>query len=326
MFESFDQLRSFVRTSRTVLLTGPEGPDGDSLGACLALRRVLASAEPAARVVVTGVVPPRYRFLPGAEASVGDDALPEADGVVVLDGDRRRLLPGVLERFNAARWTALVDHHRSTDPEPYTLAVFDPQAESTCGLVWAMAKHWAVPVDAELAVALYTGLIFDTGGFRYSNTQASTHRLAASLLETGFDHAAVSLRVLAERRPAGFRLLAELLRAARFEEDGRLALVSCPRALFSATGADESDLEGVVDHLQHTEGVRLAAVLVEKRGGRVKVSLRSRGEVDVAALASALHEGGGGHAKAAGVMLEGTLDDVGAWVGARLAAAVRAVP
>lgn len=322
MLDTFDQLRSLVRTSRTVVLTGPEGPDGDSIGACLALQRVLAVATPGVEVVVAGTPPHRYRFLPGAEGMVADEALPEADGVVVLDGDRRRLLPGAAARFAAARWTAIVDHHRSTDPAQYTVAVFDPAAESTCGLVWAMAQRWGVPLDRDLALQLYTGVIFDTGGFRYSNTRVSTHQLAATLLATGFDHASASLRVLAERRPAGFRLLARLLDTTRFEAGGRVAFVTCPRALLDAVGAEEPDLEGVVDHLQHTEGVELAAVLVEKSGGRVKVSLRSRGEVDVAALARGLHEGGGGHAKAAGVMLTGALEPVAAAVLERLVAAV----
>lgn len=322
MHAAFDQLRALVRSSRTVLLTGPDSPDGDSIGACLSLARVLRALEPGVDVRVAGRPGFRYAFLPGAQAMVPEEAVAAVDGVVVMDGDRRRLAPAVAAAFDGARWTAIVDHHRSTDPSVYTVAIFDPAAESTCGLVYTMARHWGVPVDRDLAATLYTGVIFDTGGFRYSNTGPETHRMAAELLETGIDHAQVALRVLAERRPQGLRLLAALLARTTFEAGGRVVMASCPLALMAGLGADDGDLEGAVDHLQHTDGVELAAILVERPNGRVKVSLRSRGRVDVAELARALHDGGGGHAKAAGVALAGGLDPVTDAVRARLVAAV----
>lgn len=300
-----DLLLARVRASTRIVLTGPEGPDGDSIGACLALQRVLAVAAPGVEVVVVGDPGHRYRFLPGAPAMVPDADAPRAEGVVILDGDRRRLPAPVSVVASHARWTALIDHHRSTDTAVYDVAVFDPVAESTCGMVYRLAQQWGVPLDADLAALLYTGIIFDTGGFRYSNTRSCTHAAAAELLATGIDHAAIMLKVLVERRPQALRLLAALLGEAEMFAGNRVALAICTRARLHALDAVDADLEGVVDHLQHVEGVELAAVLVEKAGGRTKLSLRSRGGVDVAALARSLHEGGGGHAKAAGVVIPG---------------------
>lgn len=322
MLPEVEHLLSLVRGSARVLLTGPEGPDGDSIGACLALQRILRTAAPGVEVVVVGVPGHRYAFLPGAGAMVPDTDAPEADGVVILDGDLRRLLPPVRARFAAARWTGLIDHHRSTDPAPYTVALFDPVCESTCAMVYGMGQSCGAPLDADLATLLYTGVIFDTGGFRYSNTRPSTHALAASLLATGIDHAAVMLRVLVERRPAALRLLGVLIADAELVGGGRVAVTVSDRARMELLGATDPDVEGVVDLLQHTEGVALAALLVEREDGRVKVSLRSRGSVDVAALARALDEGGGGHAKAAGVVLPGPLAAVSASVRSALIAAV----
>jgi len=318
-----ESLLEHVRASRRVLLTGPEGPDGDSIGACLALQRLLAWAAPGVRVDVAGDPGARYGFLPGAEQMVPDPQVGHADGVVVMDGDRRRLPAPVAAAFDGARWTALVDHHRSTDPALYTVSVFDPGAESTCGMVYALAKAWGLPIDAELAALLYAGVIFDTGGFRYSNTRASTHLLAAELVGTGIDHAGLMLRVLVERRPAALRLLAHLLGSAELTEAGRVSFAVCPRALLDSLGAVDADLEGVVDHLQHVEGVELAVLVVERPGGKVKVSLRSRGRIDVASLARSLDEGGGGHAKAAGVVLTGGLDEVAVRLRAAAGGAVR---
>lgn len=304
------RLLDAVRGSRRVLLTGPEGPDGDSIGACLALQRLLAVAAPGVEVMVAGDPGYRYRFLPGAPEMVPDARVPEVDGVVILDGDRRRLPARVGEVVERARWTGLVDHHRSTDVALYDVAVFDAAAESTCGMVYAMARAWGVPLDRELASLLYTGLIFDTGGFRYSNTSAATHTVASELLATGIDHAAIMLKVLVERRLPAIRLLSVLLWHTEMLGGDRVAMTVCTRARMESLGAVDADLEGVVDQLQHVEGVELAAVLVEKSGGRVKVSLRSRGRVDVASLARSLHDGGGGHAKAAGVVLLGSPEEV----------------
>lgn len=324
MIAATTSLLTLVRQSKTVLLTGPEGPDGDSIGAALALQRCLAALAPEVRVDVAGAPGARYAELPGAREMVRDaDVRPDYDGVVVLDGDATRLVPPVEAAFRAARWTGLIDHHRSTDPAPYTVALLDPTAESTCGMVAAMGEQWGVARDASLATLLYAGIIFDTGGFRYSNTHASTHRLAAELLETGFDHAQVMLRVLVERRPQAIRLLGRLLATLEWLDGGRVALATCRRADLAAADATEADLEGVVDLLQHTEGVDLGVVAVEKTGDRVKLSLRSRGRVDVAALARSMSPGGGGHAKAAGVVLPGAWESVLPGVRERLIAAVR---
>ena len=296
-------LHARLAGSSSVLLTGPEGPDGDSIGACLALQRILAVALPGLEVRVAGRPAARYAGLPGAGAMVPDAEVRPADGVIVLDGDCTRLAPPVAAAFAAAAWRGLVDHHASTDPSAYDVAVLDPTAESTCGMVAGMMQAWGVPLDRPLAELLYVGLIFDTGGFRYSNTRPATHGLAAELLATGIDHAQLSLDVLAERRPQAVRLLAAILGDAELRCDGALHLGWCPRVRLDAVGASEEDLEGVVDLLMNTRGVELTALFVERGPARVKLSLRSRGRVDVQALARRLHPGGGGHKKAAGASI-----------------------
>ncbi len=315
-----------MRASQSVLLTGPEGPDGDSIGACLALQRLAGMAAPGVRVDVAGGPGARYAWLPGANAMLPDARVGSYDGVIVLDGDRRRLSPDVTRAFAAARWTGIVDHHRSTDVSGYDVDLFKPDAESTCGMVREIAAAWGLPLDAALATLLYTGVIFDTGGFRYSNTRPSTHRLAAELLETGIDHAQIMLRILVERRRSALGLLARMLGEALFSADGRLAIATCSRALLRELGANESDLEGVVDLLQHTEGVELTVVAVERGAQKVKLSLRSSGRIDVAALARDLQEGGGGHAKAAGVVLTVSLPEAVDLLVARLTPLVASAP
>ncbi len=291
-----------IRASNRVVLTGPEGPDGDSIGACLALRRVLMQAAPGVRVDVVGAPSARYGFLGDVQAMLPNSAAPGADGVVVLDGDCRRLPTEVAKAFGEARWTGLIDHHRSTTTAGYTVALLAPSAESTCSMIASMAARWGVPLTAELAELLYMGVVFDTGAFRYSNTQPSTHRLAATLLEAGIDHATIVLRTLVERRAASLRVMGAVFGGARFGEGGRSLVGAVSLETLRMAQANETDLDGVVDVLQHIEGVEVAA-LVTERDARAKVSLRSRGAVNVAELAQSLHPGGGGHAKAAGVVM-----------------------
>lgn len=321
---------------RRLLLTGPENPDGDSIGACLALQRLLARLTPGIEgpeieVVVAGRPGYRYGWLAGAAEMWGDDRLadeqgastePRFDGVIVLDGDCRRLLPAAAAAFARAAWTGIIDHHRSTDTSAYSAALFDPDAESTCSMIHALYEAAGVAPDRDAAAALYTGLIFDTGGFRYANTRAATHRLAEALLLAGIDHADIARRVLLERQPAALRLMGQTLAGAEFLLGGQLLIGRCTLAQMAALGAQDEDIEGVVDTLQHTRGVQLAVLIVERSGGRVKLSLRSPGAVDVARLARDLHPGGGGHARAAGTQFAADPQTLDGWLIPRLIAAV----
>lgn len=297
-----DDLRDALSGAGSVLLTGPVCPDGDSIGACLALQRVLARLGIPSDVA--GEPSYRYDWLPGAAGMKPDETIrPGYGAVVVLDGDRHRLPGPVSAAFDAAPIKGLIDHHASTSLDGYTHPWLDPAAASTCAMLLSAFQRWGVPLDAELAALLYTGFVFDTGAFRYSNTTPETHRAAAELIATGIDHAAICARVLAERRPAGIRLAGEVLTDTCYAFGGQLAVGRVPHALQQRVGMAEGDLEGLIDTLVHTVGTEAAALLVERADGTVKLSLRSRGAVDVARVAQSLVPSGGGHFKAAGASL-----------------------
>jgi phosphoesterase RecJ-like protein len=317
-------LAAQVQPGHRVLLTGPVDPDGDSIGACLALQ-VGLERKTGATVVVAGEPGKRYAWLPRAGEMAPDDALGgEWDLVIVLDGDRFRLEAGAEAAFHRASTRAIVDHHRSTTLDGYELALVQAHAASTCELVHGVLEAWGVPLDRDLAALLYTGLVFDTGGFRHSNTTPDTLRLAARLLEQGIDHTVINLRVLAERDPAGLQLLGDVIDRARFYGGGRVSIASIPQETMRRLGANAQDIEGIVDTLLHTRGVEVSCLLIEKPDGRVKLSLRSRALVDVADVAASLRTGGGGHARAAGALLPGPLDAVWDIVPAALVAAADA--
>jgi phosphoesterase RecJ-like protein len=317
-----DQATDAQRGRANVLLTGPVAPDGDSIGACLALQRLLEREGVSADVA--GTPSYRYRWMPGAEDMVPDDAVePHYGAVVVLDGDRHRLPAPVEQAFHAAPLRGIVDHHLSTKSDGYTHAWLDHTAESACGMLLRACGPdlWNQPLDPPLATLLYTGLAFDTGGFRYSNSTPGTHRAAADLLACGIDHVSICARLFAERRPEALRAAGRVFASARWLDDGQVCVAHVPAALHAEHGLIEGDLEGVVDALVHTVGTDVAALLVERPDGSVKVSLRSRADVDVAAVAAALTPTGGGHRKAAGASLSGPPDEVERSVAAAVAAA-----
>lgn len=324
MEQRAQDLAQMLEGAQRVLLTGPVDPDGDSIGACLALSQMVQQRFPTVQVQVAGDPGFRYARLPGADGMIPDAQVGlDHDLVVVMDGDKDRLHPQVEAAFKAAGARVIVDHHRTTGTDGYDLAILEPQAESTCGMVLRILDAWGLSLDAAIAANLYTGLIFDTGGFRYTNTSAQTLRDAARMLETGIDHAQLSINTLMERRAQGMRLNARVLDTAEFSLGGELLCGVVTLALLSELGATRADVEGIVDAMVYVAGVQVAVLFIERGPGAIKLSFRSRGRVDVAAVARSLTERGGGHAKAAGASMEGGMDQVRAQTVAALEAALR---
>ncbi len=292
-----------------VLLTGPSRPDGDSIGACLALQRVLEARG--VECAVAGEPTYRYAWMPRADEMLSDAAVStDWPAVIVLDGDRHRLTPAAEAAFSGAGVRAIIDHHASTEDDGYTHFWVDPDVGSACEMLYSALDTWGVPLDRELAEVLYTGLIFDTGAFRYSNTTPASHQMAATLLACGIDHATICLNVLMDRRPSGLRLAGEVFDQARFTLEQQMLVASVTLDQRERLGASNGDLEGIVENLVHVQGVEVGVLLIERPDQRVKLSLRSRGRVNVAAVAKDLAPSGGGHAKAAGVVVSGPCDAI----------------
>jgi bifunctional oligoribonuclease and PAP phosphatase NrnA len=184
----------------------------------------------------------------------------------------------------------------------------DPDAAATGELVFEVAQANGWPITQAVARGLYVAILTDTGGFRFSNTRPRTLRVAADLLETGVDPEKIYLEVYAKAPEGRPRLFAEALQTLVVEREYGLAWVTVPPGAIERLGVSSDDLDGVVEFPRSIEGVRMALLFREIAQGRVKVSLRSVGDVDVAAFAKAY--GGGGHTKAAGLSLVGSLAEV----------------
>ena len=299
--EAVALLRRAADTGATVVLSGHVQPDADALGSTLALAEGLRRSG--ARVVATFpepfVLPSSLGWLPGAQALTPPDQVPhEPDVFVSLDAASPGRLGGLAVLLD--RVPSLVIDHHASNPGFGAVRLVDPQAAATVVLVAAVLDGLGVALDTELATCLYAGLTADTGSFRFGNTSAGTHALAARLLETGIDHAAISQRLF-DTAPFGWLgLLSAATGRAELEPGLGHGLVwtwsSTAEAARHGVAADQ--LEALVDVVRSTAEADVACVLKGADDGSWSVSLPSRGRTDVSRVAGAL--GGGGHRAAAG--------------------------
>lgn len=307
-----------LQPGQRVCITTHVNPDGDGIGSEVGLVHLLRGQGIDAIVTNPSPTPPRFNFLfadlPGVDKT--QEAVRElrrAARIIVLDiSDLTRL--GMLIESVRDRGVpvACVDHHVSAGVLPPGPRYLDPDAAATGELIYEIAKANGWPVTQAVARALYVAILTDTGGFRFSNTRPRTLRVAADLLETGVDAEQIYLEVYARAPEGRPRLFAEALQTLVVEPKYGLAWVTVPPGAIERHGVSSDDLDGVVEFPRSIEGVRMALLFREIAQGRVKVSLRSVGDVDVAAFAKAY--GGGGHTKAAGLSLTGSLAEVQATV------------
>lgn len=311
------EVAALVRSGR-LCLTTHMNPDGDGLGSEVALVHILRAQGIDAIITNPSLTPDRFAFLfealPGVDRSAqGVKELRRADAILVLDiADLGRL--GMLAETVRERGVPVgcIDHHASEGVLPAGPRFVDVAAAATGELIFLLARElgWTIPLEA--ARALYIALVTDTGGFRFSNTRPRTLQIASELLALGVDTEQVYLDVYAGAPIGRPRLLAEVLQTLVVEDAIGLAWVTVPPGALDRHEVDPDDVEGIVEHARSVRGVRLAMLFREISGGRVKVSFRSVGTVDVAALAKQF--GGGGHTKAAGAAIQGILPEVQAAV------------
>jgi phosphoesterase RecJ-like protein len=306
-------LAAILGGGRRVCLTTHVNPDGDGLGSEVGLAHLLRANGGTVIIANPTPTPPRFEFLfrdlPGVDKS--DQAVKEirrADAIVVLDiSDLGRLggLAAAVRERGAMVPVGCIDHHVSPGTLPEGPRYVDPTAAATGELIAeiAMANEW--PLTQPAARALYVALLTDTGGFRFSNTHPRTLRIAAELLDRGIDPEAIYLDVYAGAPEGRVRLLAEVLQTLVVEPEVGLAWVTVPSGAIERHEVGSDDLDGVVEHARSIAGIKMALLFREIAQGRIKVSLRSVGAIDVAAFAQPF--GGGGHAKASGLSLEGSM-------------------
>jgi phosphoesterase RecJ-like protein len=296
-----------------VALSTHVNADGDGCGSEAALARLLGQMGLEVVIVNPTPWPQMFDFLLGDEfeerSAAGASALRGVDAILVVDISDVKRLGGLADAVRRADVPKLVvDHHVPSDEPPGTVIVADITACATGELVFDFAQMQGLEITPAIARALYTALLTDTGGFRFSNTSPRCHAIAARLLAAGLDPEEMYRRVYASVSLGKLHLLRDALDTLETDAAAGLAWITVPAGAMERYALQSEDLDGIVEHPRSIEGTRLALFFRDLGHGKVKVSFRSTGTVDVNVFARQF--GGGGHAKAAGALITGRLDEV----------------
>jgi bifunctional oligoribonuclease and PAP phosphatase NrnA len=305
----FDAL---VKAKQHFVLSTHVNPDGDGLGSEVALGLYLKACGKDVTVFNDGRAPHNFAFLErllpleAFDPARAEELFARAEVLVVLDMQNRERLGRVAPFVDRPGLTTVILDHHVGDAAFGQVNVVLPEKAATGELVYDYIKQDPGRFTRPMAEALYTALVTDTGSFRHSNTDPDVHVMAAHLLTLGVESASVQAEINRHRHMDRLRFVGHLLQDLKTSEDGSIAWFEITPELFARYHVDGSDTEGLVDFPRTVPGVEAVMVLTDLGDGRIKVSLRSSGRVDVHRVATAL--GGGGHKFAAGITLEGPLD------------------
>jgi phosphoesterase RecJ-like protein len=304
--------RELTRGQRVALSTHMNS-DGDGCGSEAALVGLLAQRGLESRIVNPTPWPELFDFLLSDPASdqtkKGSDALKGIDLLLVVDiSDVKRLgnLTESVRRLTVPK--IVIDHHIASDDPAGDILLTDTTACATGELVYDLACELDLEITPEIARALYAAILTDTGGFRFSNTTPRSHAIAAELLSRGVDPEEMYQRVYASAPAGRVRLLAEVLATLGVDEKCGVAWLSMAAGSLERYNVRSEDLDGIVEHARSIAGTRMAIFFRDLGYGKVKISFRSTGDVDVNLFARRF--GGGGHVKASGALVAGTLGGV----------------
>jgi phosphoesterase RecJ-like protein len=312
---AIERLARELRAGRSIVLSTHINSDGDGCGSETAFARMLMQLGMTVTIVNPTPWPEMFRFLLGDDVRMveltdgGAEVMRQADVIVVLDiADLRRLgkLADVVRSLDVPK--LVIDHHVPSDDPPSSEIFSDTTACATGELVYDVALVLGCDVTPAIANALYVALVTDTGGFRFSNTTPRCHAVAAQLLAEGVDPEAMYQRIYASMPVGRLTLLRDALATLEVDPVYGLTWLSVEAGAPEKHAVRPEDLEGIAEHARSVAGTRMAIFFRDLGHNRVKISFRTTRGVDANAFARQF--GGGGHVKASGALVEGSLVDV----------------
>jgi phosphoesterase RecJ-like protein len=322
---TFTEAWEMIAAARRILMTTHVKPDGDGLGSMAALAEVLLARGKEVRVVLPSPVPPKYRFVHGSGAfellgrDVTLDGLGETwDLVLIIDTCSWQQLEALRTVVEANAGRILVIDHHATSDDLGQRSLADAAAAATSPIVLALLESAGIAITPTMAESLFVSLASDTGWFQFPSVTPEVFRLAGRLQELGAVPQTIYEQLFQSESPAKMHLLALALPTLVIEPEGDVASFHISRQMFDRAGAEAHDTENLINEAQRIAGVTASILCVEQEPNLIKVSLRSKRDVDMAAVAAGF--GGGGHARAAGCTLRTSLEEARR----RVLAAVRA--
>jgi len=301
------ELLEEIGGAKTIGIAGHVRPDGDCVGSCLGMYSYLKNACPNTKITVFLEQPPEiFSFLKGYEeinTEFSDQGA--ADVFIALDSSDLERLGAAKDYFLAAKKTICIDHHIS-NRRFGDITVLDAEASSTCEMLfWLFEKRY---IDVEVAKALYTGIVHDTGVFQYTNMKSGSFAAVGALVRYDFDASQIIEETFNRKTYVQNQILGRALLESILFMGGKCIASVVDMKMMEFYQVSSNDLDGIINQLRVTKGVECAIFLYETRSLEYKVSMRSNGIVNVAEIAS--YFGGGGHVRAAGCTMSGTYYDV----------------
>jgi len=322
MDEALERIHRVVRDHDEFLLVAHKDADADSLGSVLAFADYLGREGKRAYPWVPDPLPRGLSYLPGYEAVNQREAPAEAVAIAFDAGSPGRF-GNLRDRIAAAPLTVVIDHHVSNEGFG-DISLVQPEVAATGVIVFKALQSWGAHVSPEAATNLYAAIFTDTGGFRHDNTTGAVLQLGAELASLGADPAWVALKSYKSRPETTLKLQALALAATTYELDSRLVWSEVTLDMLQHSGADMEESEGIIDILQSLDTMLCAVLFKEAEPELTRVSVRTRGPIEAHQLVAPF--GGGGHRRAAGTEVRGTIAEVEIAVLTEARRLIQAVP
>ncbi len=300
-----DNIKESIANSNSILILTHENPDGDAVGSSLGFMHALKKLDKEVTVLIP-TVNSMYSFLPGFDEIKKEiDDYRKYDLCIALDASDLERLHVCRPYFEAIENTIVIDHH-ITNQNYADVNYVNAIASSTCQNLIIVLAFLGISISKEIAECLYTGILTDTGGFRY-NTQSETFEFAGMLAETGIDIAKIYRLIFDTTTEKRTRLLSRALNRLELLENGKIAFTYITTSDVEELKNEDGDQEGIVNFGRNIEGVEVS-IFVREKDGKYKVSLRANEYVDVSQISAKF--AGGGHLRAAGFEISMSLDQI----------------
>lgn len=309
--QRLEEAKAFILNQDRFLVVSHVNPDGDAIGSTLAAGHMLEQLGKSFFMVNEGSVPAKFHMLPnslkiGNFSATASESIPRFDCVIAVDcadferiGEVRQWFPEGIPLLN-------IDHHPTNDGYG-SVNVIRSEAAATAEVLYDLAGVLEIVWERPVAECIYTGLLTDTGGFRYSNTTPKVLNIASEMLTYGVNGNRLADQLLERLTFSQVAILRKALATLSFSPDKRIAWMAVTSEDIRETGTEGGDMDGLVNYPRNIEGVEVGLLFKQSDPDTFKVSLRSAGLADVASIAQRF--GGGGHVRAAGCTVKGTLQE-----------------
>lgn len=304
---TLDEILVEIEHAEKIVIMAHETPDGDAIGSMLSMYLALKKMGKEADVIVKEF-PRTFAFLPGANKVKTSSDIEKYDLAISLDCTDLKRLVG-REYFEKAKKTIVIDHH-STNTMFGDLNFVNPVSPACCEILAGMFEYFDIEIDAEIGSCILTGIITDTGGFKYSSVTSETFEFTAELLRKGVNVSDIYQRVLETRTKSNFELLRRATNRLELLEDGKVAFTYINKKDEEEVNAEPGDHEGIVENARSIEGVKVSVFIREKEENLYKVSMRTGNGSNINVSDICYIFGGGGHPRAAGAVVSGTVEQV----------------